>query len=159
MSMNSYMQFIQGIIDGKVPPPPIAQLLGFRITDYCEGCTTIEIDVDERLYNPMGTLHGGVYCDIADAAMGISFFTTLGPNETFTTIDLGMTFLRPVKRGKLVASSKILKRGKLLGYLECEITDAEGNMVAKASSTCMVLKSGKKTNFEEIAEKLSGSEE
>jgi uncharacterized protein (TIGR00369 family) len=87
----------------------------------------------------MNTVHGGVFCDIADAAMGLSFLTTLKNNETFTSIDLRITFLRPVREGKLTASSKIVKRGKRLGYMECEIWNEKKKLVAKASSTCMVL--------------------
>ena len=138
--MNKNMEIIQDMLDGKIPIPPIGRLLGIRLVDYCEGCTTLEIDVDERLYNPMGTLHGGVYCDIADAAMGISFFTTLDDDETYTTVDLNMTFLKPVLEGKLLASSKIIKRGRRLGYMECDITNEEGVLVGKANSTCIVLK-------------------
>lgn len=133
------MERFNDMIHGKIPPPGIAKLLGMRITDFCEGCTTIEIDVDERLYNPMGTLHGGIYCDIADAAMGMSFFTTLNENETYTTVDLRITFLKSVTEGKLIASSKIVNRGKRLGYMECEIFNSEKELVAKASSTCIIL--------------------
>ena len=134
------MQIIQEMIEGKRPYPPIAKLLGMRITGYCDGCTTMEIDIDERLYNPMGTLHGGVYCDLADAAMGISFFTTLANDEIFTTVDLNITYLKAVKTGKLIAESKIIRRGKRLGYMECHITNEEGELVAKASSTCIIQK-------------------
>jgi uncharacterized protein (TIGR00369 family) len=128
------------MIKGKIPISPIAQLLGFKITNYCDGCTTIEMEVTEKYWNALDTLHGGVYCDLADAAMGFSFFTTLDDDETYTTVDLKITFLRAVKTGKLIASSKIIKRGKRLGYQECEIVNDQGKLVAKASSTCIVQK-------------------
>ena len=128
------------MILGEIPISPIAELLGFKITNYCDGCTTIEMDVTEKYWNALDTLHGGVYCDLADAAMGFSFFTTLEDDETYTTVDLRITFLRAVKEGKLIASSKIVKRGRRLGYQECELVDGEGKLVAKASSTCIVQK-------------------
>jgi len=136
--MNEKIQYLKDVIDGKRSPPRIAQLLGFRIIDFCEGCTTVEIDIDERFYNPMNTVHGGIFCDIADAAMGISFFTTLKDNESFTSVDLRINFLKPVKSGRLTASSKILHRGKRLGYMECEILNEKKELVAKASSTCII---------------------
>jgi len=136
-------QIIEEMIQGKIPISPIAQLLGFKITDYCDGCTTIEMEVTEKYWNALDTLHGGVYCDLADAAMGFSFFTTLEDDETYTTVDLKITFLRAIKSGKLIALSKIVKRGKRLGYIECELVNEEGKLVAKASSTCIVQKISK----------------
>jgi uncharacterized protein (TIGR00369 family) len=138
--MNVYQQYIEDMIQGKVSSPPIAQLLGFKITDFCEGCTTIEMEATEKHWNPMKTLHGGVYCDLADAAMGFSFLTTLNKDELFTTVDLRINYLKPVTTGKLIAKSKIIKRGKRLGYIECEIVNDQGKLVAKASSTCIIQK-------------------
>ena len=108
------------MIQGKIPISPIAQLLGFKITDYCDGCTMIEMEATEKYWNALDTLYGGVYCDLADTAMGFSFFTTLDDDETYTMVNLRITFLRAVKTGKLIASSKIIKRGKRFGYMECE---------------------------------------
>jgi uncharacterized protein (TIGR00369 family) len=138
--MNVYQKYIEDMIAGKVTPPPIAQLLGFKVTDFCDGCTTVEMEATRKHWNPMNTLHGGVYCDLADIAMGFSFLTTLNKDELFTTVDLRINYLKPVSTGKLIASSKIIKRGKRLGYVECEIVNDQGELVAKASSTCIVQK-------------------
>ncbi len=88
----------------------------------------------------MGTLHGGVLCDVADAAMGIAFAGTLAPDESFTTVELKINFFRPVWTAQLRAEGKVVRRGSQMGYMECEITDEQGRLVAKSSSTCMVLK-------------------
>jgi uncharacterized protein (TIGR00369 family) len=88
----------------------------------------------------MGTLHGGILCDIADAAMGIAFASTLAPDESFTTIELKINFFRPVWEAALKAEGKVVKRGSGVGYVECEITDEKQRLVAKAASTCMVLR-------------------
>ena len=138
--MNVYQRYLEDMIQGKVSPPPIAQLLGFKVTNYCDGCTTVEMEITGKYWNPMKTLHGGVYCDLADAAMGFSFLTTLQEDELFTTVDLRINYLKPVTTGKLIASSKIIKRGKRLGYMECEIVNEFGDLVAKASSTCIIQK-------------------
>jgi uncharacterized protein (TIGR00369 family) len=89
--------------------------------------------------NPMGTLHGGILCDIADAAMGVAFASTLKAGQSFTTIELKINFFRPVWEAQLKAEAKVVRRGSTIGYVECEVTDEQGHLVAKAASTCMVL--------------------
>jgi uncharacterized protein (TIGR00369 family) len=89
----------------------------------------------------MGTLHVGVLCEVADAAMGMAFASTLQDDESFTTVNLTMNFLRPVWTAQLRAEARVVSRGKNIGYLECEIVDdAGGKQIAKASSTCFVLR-------------------
>jgi uncharacterized protein (TIGR00369 family) len=88
----------------------------------------------------MGTLHGGILCDIADAAMGMAFASTLAPDESFTTVELKINFFRPVWKAQLQAEGKVVRRGKMIGYVECEVIDEKARMIAKASSTCLVLR-------------------
>jgi uncharacterized protein (TIGR00369 family) len=88
----------------------------------------------------MGTVHGGILCDIADAAMGIAFATTLSPGESFTTVELKINFLRPVRQILLRAEGRVIQRGRTIGYVECEVTDESGKLVAKSNSTCLVLR-------------------
>jgi uncharacterized protein (TIGR00369 family) len=88
----------------------------------------------------MGTLHGGILCDIADAAMGMAFASTLAPDESFTTVELKINFFRPVWRARLKAEGAVLQRGRTVGYVECNITDEQNRLIAKAASTCMVLR-------------------
>ena len=84
--------------------------------------------------------HGGILCDIADAAMGMAFASTLAPKESFTTVELKINFFRPVWEAHLKAEGKVVRRGQSLGYVECEITDERDRLVAKAASTCLVLR-------------------
>jgi uncharacterized protein (TIGR00369 family) len=88
----------------------------------------------------MGTVHGGILCDAADAATGIAFVTTLRPDESFTTMSLTITFFRPVWEARLKFDAHVTNRSKNTGYVECEITDPEGRLIAKAASTCTVLR-------------------
>src|SRR5262249_54727839 len=120
-------------------PPPIAKLLGFTLASAWSGRATIEFEADRRHSNPMGTLHGGVLCDIADAAMGIAYGTTLASEETFTTVELHINFLRPVWNAKLRAEARMVRAGKLVGLVECDIFDELRRLVARASSTRMTL--------------------
>ena len=125
---------------GGLAPPPIAKLLGFTNPALTPGGATIELEVDERLANPMGTLHGGVLCDIADAAMGIAYASELERGETFTTLELKINFMKPVWRTRLRAEGKVVKRGRTVGLVECDVFDEKGSLVARASSTCMTLR-------------------
>ena len=85
----------------------------------------------------MGTLHGGILYDIADAAMGMAFARTLAPEESFTTLELKINFFRPVWKAQLKAEGKVVRRVRNLGYVECDITHDQGRPVAEAASTCL----------------------
>ena len=119
---------------------PAGRLIGFSLREIEAGRALCTMNVDERHHNPMGTLHGGIYCDIADAAMGMAYAATLAEGESFTTIELKINFLRAVRKGTITAEGKVIKAGSTLGYVECEVKDHEGKLVAKANSTCIKLK-------------------
>ena len=121
-------------------PAPIGKLLGLMITRSGTGRSTIEFEASGRFANPMGTLHGGVLCDLADAAMGVAYSSTLAEGETFTTIELKMNFLRPVWNAKLRAEARVVRAGKVVGLIECDILDERQRLIARASSTCMTLR-------------------
>lgn len=120
--------------------PPIAQLLGIRAVAFDEGNAVLELDVDGRFANPMGTLHGGVLCDLADLAMGVACYSTLESGESFTTLELKMNFLKPIWTGRLTARAQVKKGGRTTALLECEIRDDKGSLVAFGTSTCMILR-------------------
>jgi uncharacterized protein (TIGR00369 family) len=119
---------------------PIARLIGFEPGEIADGRAIVTLAAGPQHANPMGTLHGGVLCDIADAAMGMAFASTLAPGESFTTVELKINFFRPIWEARLRAEGKVVRRGSAVGYVECEITDEAGHLVAKSSSTCMVLR-------------------
>src|SRR5215210_1564771 len=138
--MPTMLDFAKEIVAGTRAQPPIATLLGARLTAIESGRARIELAVDERLANPMGTLHGGVLCDIADAAMGMAYASTLEEGESFTTLELKINFLRPVWSGKLIAEGRVVKGGRSVGLVECDVKDPAGRLIARASSTCMTLR-------------------
>ncbi len=125
---------------GGAPPPPIADLIGFTLTEVEPGRAVIAFDAGPRHANPMGTLHGGVLCDIADAAMGMAYAASLDEGETFTTLELKINFLKPVRTGRLIATGRLVKGGRTVGLLECDVVDDKDRLVARASSTCMTLR-------------------
>jgi len=130
----------QKTLRGELLPPPVSRLVGFAVKSIEPGHCIMELQADERHHNPMGTVHGGIYCDLADAAMGYAYAATLGEGETFTTIELKINFFRAVRKATLTAEAKIVKAGSTVGYMECEVKDQAGKLVAKAASTCMRLR-------------------
>jgi uncharacterized protein (TIGR00369 family) len=126
-------------ISGGFPDPPIAQLIGLRMISLLPGESRLELDAGPQHANPMGTLHGGVLCDLADLAMGAAYASTLDSGETFTTLELKINFLKPVWKETLFAVGRIVNRGRTIGMVECDITDSQGRLVAKSTSTCMTL--------------------
>jgi uncharacterized protein (TIGR00369 family) len=135
-----HLQDLERVMRGESPPPPIAKLLGLLLTSAEIGRVVIELDASARHANPMGTLHGGVICDLADLAMGASMATTLEDEESFTTLDLTTKFLKPIWNARLRATGRVVKRTRTLGLIECDVEDEKGSLVARVFSSCMVLR-------------------
>src|ERR1700747_3530311 len=104
--MATMLEYGRKLVRGEQNPPPIARLLGFVPKSIEPGHAIFVMEVDERHHNPMGTLHGGVYCDLADAAMVFSYAATLGEGETFTTVELKINYLRAVRKATLTAEAR-----------------------------------------------------
>lgn len=120
--------------------PPIGNLIGFDVEEISNGRAVGVMQAGPQHANPMGTLHGGVLCDLADAAMGMAFVSTLAPDESFTTMGLNIHYFRPVWNARLRAEARVVNRSKNVGYVECDVTDDQGKLIAKANSTCTVLR-------------------
>jgi len=138
--MAKMMDRIQTILRAETAPPPIATLIGFNLASVEPGRAIIEFEASERHASPLGTLHGGVLADIADAAMGMAYASELEEGETFTTLELKINFMKPVWTGKLRAEGRLLSGGRTIGLVECDVRDATNRLVAHATSTCMTLR-------------------
>jgi uncharacterized protein (TIGR00369 family) len=126
-------------------PAPIGKLLGLMITSSGTGRATVDFEASERYAKPIRTLHSGVPCDLADAARGVACRSTLAKGETFGTIELKINFLkinflRPIWNAQLRAQARMVRAGKVVGLVECDILDERQQLVARASSTCMTLR-------------------
>jgi uncharacterized protein (TIGR00369 family) len=131
---------LQAIARGEADGPPVAQLIGMRLVEAEPGRTVFELEVGPQHANPMGTVHGGILCDLADGALGTAYASLLGDGETFTTLELKINFLKPVRNGRLTAVGRVVKAGRTIGLTECSVTDDGGSLVAHATSTCMTLR-------------------
>jgi uncharacterized protein (TIGR00369 family) len=139
-SNGRFIDYLHAVVRGEAPQPPVAQLVGFSLKSVGEGQARIEFEAGPQHTNPRGTLHGGILCDIADAAMALAYATTIGDGESFTTLELKINFLKPIWKAKLTAEGKVVKRGRTIGLTECDVIDEKGSLVARASSTCMTLR-------------------
>jgi uncharacterized protein (TIGR00369 family) len=138
--MPRRFEHLQKAARGEVSLAPIADLIGFKLASVQRGEAVLELQTNGNHANPMGTLHGGVLCDVADAAMGIAFASTLEDDESFTTLELKINYLRPVWKEKLRATAKVVSRGRTVGMVECDIFNSADVLVARSSSTCIVLR-------------------
>jgi uncharacterized protein (TIGR00369 family) len=138
--MATILETARRMIAGEMPPAPMGQLIGMRLIAIEAGRATFELDADERHHNPMGTLHGGILCDIADSAMGLAYGSTLGEGESFTTLQLTINFLRPIRSARLTAEGTIVQQGRSAGMTECSVIDERGRLIARATSTCLTLR-------------------
>lgn len=138
--MAKMLELIEKMLRDEAPHPPVARLIGFKLTAIEAGEAVVEFEATQAHANPMGTLHGGVLCDIADAAMGLAYASALDEDESFTTLELKINFLKPVWTGRLRALGRVVKMGRTVGLVECDVTDTKGALVARASSTCLTLR-------------------
>jgi len=150
MSRSSNLDYLRGVLGGTISPTdkspfnfpfPIMKSLGLRLVEISEETASYEMEAKTDLHsNPMGTIHGGVLCDIADAAIGTAHFTTIADGESFTSIDLQINFFRPVWNERLKAVAKPIHRGRTISRYVCDITRADGKLIAQVTSTVMTLR-------------------
>jgi len=136
----SRLETFQKMVAGELPGPPVGDLIGLRITAIEVGRATFELDAGPQHASPLGTVHGGILCDLADAAMGCAHAASLDDDDSFTTLELKLNFLKPVWEGKLTAVGTVIKSGRTIGLAECRVTDDTGALVAFGTSTLLTLR-------------------
>jgi uncharacterized protein (TIGR00369 family) len=133
---------LRAIAAGELPPPPIAVLLGFAPVEVEEGRAVFAANPDERHYNPIGVVHGGLAATVLDSVMGCAVHTTLAAGEGYTTLELKVNFTRPITRdtGRVLAEGTVVHRGGRVATAEGRVTaEAGGKLLAHATTTCLVL--------------------
>jgi uncharacterized protein (TIGR00369 family) len=137
----TFLERFQAMIRGELEPPPVSRLVGFTMTEAREGRVVMELAIEERHTSPPGSAHGGVLVDVADAAMGCAYGTLLDDAEaTWTTVELKVNYLRPAWPGDTIrAEGRVVHAGRTLALTECDVTNQDGTLLARASSTVMRL--------------------
>ncbi|MFE5512521.1 MULTISPECIES: PaaI family thioesterase [unclassified Streptomyces] len=134
------LDFLREIAAGRLPGPPIAALLGFTLEEVGDGRVVFSFEPAEEHYNPIGSVHGGVYATLLDSAAGCAVHSTLPRGTAYTSLDLSTRFLRPITiaTGKVRAVGTVLTRGRRTSLAEAGLYDAEDRLLGHATSTCML---------------------
>jgi uncharacterized protein (TIGR00369 family) len=138
----SGIDFLRKIAAGELPPPPIATLVGMRLLSVEPSAATFEFDPAEFMYNPLGSVHGGVIAVLLDSAMGCALQTTLPVGVGYTTLELKVNFVRPVvlSSGSLQAHGRLIHGGSTVSTAEGKLADRTGTLFAHATCTLLVLR-------------------
>jgi uncharacterized protein (TIGR00369 family) len=138
------VDYLRAIADGSVPPPPIAKLLGMDVEEVDEGRVTFGLVPHESHYNPIGVVHGGIVCTMLDTVLGCAVHSTLEPGWAYTSIDLNVTYLRPVTlaTGRITATGTVVKGGRRVSFAAAEVRDAAGALIATGTSSLLMMPPG-----------------
>lgn len=136
------LEFLQAIGRGELPPPPIMATLDIKPHHVTQGCVSFRLTPAEYHYNPIGTVHGGVVSTLADSAMACAIHTLLPKGTAYTTLELKVNFLKPLKRdtGEVICEGKAIHVGGRVATAEARVVDSEGNLYAHATTTCLVMR-------------------
>jgi uncharacterized protein (TIGR00369 family) len=121
--------------------PPIGRTLDFALVEVGDGRAVFEGTPDERTYNPLGTVHGGYAATLLDSACGIATHSKLAPGQTYTTLELKISYHRAITAdtGAVRAEGLITAFGRRVAFAEAKLTDATGRLLASATSTLLVI--------------------
>jgi uncharacterized protein (TIGR00369 family) len=134
------LEFLQALLDGTLPPPPIASLLGMTPVSVSTGDVVFTCLPDESVYNPIGVVHGGLVCTLLDTVTACAVQSTLPLGVGYTSIEIKVSYLRPVAAGmELTAHGWVTKPGRRAAFAEGDVRDRSGVLLATASSTCLVM--------------------
>ena len=136
------LTFLTAILDGALPPAPIAELVGFDVRAIEVGTVTFGLVPGEQHYNPIGVVHGGVAATLLDTVMGCAVHTRLPQGTGYTTLDISVRYLRPmtVDTGTVLATGTVVHLGRRTATAEGRLVqESTGALLATATSTLMVL--------------------
>ena len=134
-------EFMQAMIDGKIPPPSIAETLSFRLVEIGDGHAVFEGETGPHLLNPLGSVHGGWVLTLIDSATGCAAHSMLPAGFGITTIETKANFTRPISKdtGRVRTEGRVVVRGRQIITAEARVIDARGRVLAHGTSTVMVL--------------------
>lgn len=132
--------FLQAIADGRLPPPPIANLVDFTLTEIGEGRVVLALTPDESHYNPIGSVHGGVIATVLDTVLGCAVHSTLPAGRGYTTLEIKVNYVRAVVAGAgpVRAIGRVIHAGRQTAVAEATLVDGRDRVLAHASTTCLV---------------------
>lgn len=138
----SGMEYLQKIISGELPPPPIGVLMNFRIAELGEGHAVFVVEPAEYHYNPIGVVHGGVAATLLDSAMGCAVHSTLPAGATYTTLEIKVNYIRAMssETGLVRCEANAVHVGGRTATAEGKILDEQGKLYAHGTTTCIIFR-------------------
>jgi uncharacterized protein (TIGR00369 family) len=136
----SGQDYLQAIMDGKLPPAPISRTLGYTLIEVGEGRSVFECEPAEYHYNPIGVVHGGLAATLLDSALGVAVHSALRIGSAYTTIELHINYVRPLTMttGRVRAEGEVIHVGRSMATAQGRIVDQTGKLYAHATATCMI---------------------
>ena len=137
----SGLDYLTGVLDGTIPPPPIAVLMGFTAVSVSPGEVVMSCEPGQQHFNPLGMVHGGLACTLLDTVTGCAGHTTLAAGVGYSSIDINVRYLRPVlpDNAPLMATGTVVRPGSRVIFTEGTVVGADGRVLATATSTLAVL--------------------
>ena len=137
-------EFLQAMMDGRLPAPPIMKTLSFWLAEIGDGFAAFEGDAGPHLLNPLGIVHGGWALTLIDSAAGCAAHTLMPAGGSYATIETKANFSRPIAEdtGRVRAEGRAVGRGRRIISCEARVVDAKGRLLAHGTSTLMVLPGG-----------------
>lgn len=140
MPSMSGLDYLHSMMDKKLPPPPMGELMNMTLVKAEPGTATFTCHPNESHYNPIGTVHGGLVCTVLDSALGCAVQTTLPQGTGYTSIEIKVNYLRPIQAGNgpLTCTAVVSKPGSRVAFADGTITDATGKLLATATGSLLV---------------------
>lgn len=141
----SGLEYLQKIVSGELPRPPIGALMNFNISELSEGAAVFTVEPAEYHYNPIGVVHGGLAATLLDSAMGCAVHSTLPAGTSYTTLELKVNFIRPMtaETGRVRAEAKVIHVGRQTATAEGRIVDDAGKLYAHSTTTCIIFRTSR----------------
>jgi uncharacterized protein (TIGR00369 family) len=138
----SGLDYLRSIVEGEIPHPPISKLLGFRLEAIDSGHAVFVLEPAEYHYNPIGMVHGGVASTVLDSAMGCAIHSTLPAGTGYSTVELKVNFIRPLKTGTggVRCEATVIHPGGRIATAEGRLADREGQLYAHGTTTCLIFR-------------------
>lgn len=137
----SGLEYLRKILAGEYAWVPIGDTLGFHLREVEHGRVVIVGRPDRRSFNLLSTVHGGWTAAVLDTAMALSNLSTLGVDQSFTTLDIRINYLRPItaETGEVRAEGRVVQGGRKVAYCEARLEDGAGKLLAHGTGSCLVL--------------------
>ncbi len=140
----SGLEYMQMLVAGELPVSGMSELMGFRLAEVSAGHAVIIVSPDERHYNGLGIVHGGLAATLLDSALGVAINSMMPAGKVFTTLEMKVNYVRPIRgeTGEVRCVANVIHVGRRVATAEGRVEDAHGKLYAHGTATCMLFREG-----------------